>query len=174
MPQSTNSRCVAIASPVEREVCVRVAGHGDDLYIDLGDRNWHVLSGSQQADGPLSQSPPVRFKRTRGMLALPFPDPCRGTSIDALRPSLNVNAKRISCWSSPICLPPYTRADRTRFRILYGEQGSAKTSLLRRLLSPHPIQFDCNQLIAVQPSRPVRRRWQRPPASLRERLQTDP
>jgi hypothetical protein len=77
----------AITSPIERDVRVRVAADGDALYIDIGDRDWHAVRVTA-AGWNIVQSPPVRFRRTRGMLALPFPE--RGASIDALRRFLNV------------------------------------------------------------------------------------
>ena len=111
---------------------VRVAADGNDIYIDLGDRDWHAVRVTA-AGWSVVQSPPVRFRRTRGMLALPFPE--RGTSIDALRPFLNVRDKNdfilVVAWVLAALRPrgPYP------ILALYGEHGTAKTYLIRRLRS---------------------------------------
>ena len=78
----------AICSRSTREVHVRVAADGDDLYIDLVDPDWHAVRVTA-VGWSVVQSPPVRFRRTSGMRPLPFPE--RGASIDALRPFLNIN-----------------------------------------------------------------------------------
>ena len=58
---------------VEREVSVRVAADADDLYIDIGDRDWRAIRITG-VGWSLVQSPPVRFRRTSGTLPLPFPE----------------------------------------------------------------------------------------------------
>jgi hypothetical protein len=121
----------AIASSVEREVHVRVAADGDDLYIDLCDRDWHAVRITA-VGWSVVQSPPVRFRRTAGMQSLPFPE--HGTSLDALRPFLNVNAGDfvlVIAWLLMALQPqgPYP------IIAAIGEQGSAKTSLMRFLRS---------------------------------------
>jgi hypothetical protein len=72
----------AICSQVEREVHVRVAADGDDIYVDLADAGWHAVRVTALG-WSIVQSPPVRFRRAAGMRPLPFPE--RGGSIDALR-----------------------------------------------------------------------------------------
>lgn len=58
----------------EREVYVRVAEHGGNIYVDLANEGWQVVeitaSGWRVVDG---EAAPVRFRRPRGMLALPTP-----------------------------------------------------------------------------------------------------
>jgi hypothetical protein len=121
----------AICSSIEREVHVRVAADRDDLYIDVCDRDWHAVRIT--AGGwSVVQSPPVRFRRTAGMQPLPFPE--RGTSLDALRPFLNVNGGDfvlVVGWLLMALQPqgPYP------IIAAIGEQGSAKTSLMRFMRS---------------------------------------
>jgi hypothetical protein len=79
----------AICSRSTREVHVRVAADGDDIYIDLGDADWHAVRVTA-AGWSIVQNPPLRFRRSTGMRPLPFP--VRGMSIDRLRPFLNINA----------------------------------------------------------------------------------
>ena len=83
-----NSKC-EICSRSTREVHVRVAADGDDIYIDLADADWHAVRVTA-AGWSIVQSPQVRFRRSAGMQPLPFP--ARGMSIDRLRPFLNINA----------------------------------------------------------------------------------
>ncbi len=60
---------------VERSVFLRVAEHGNKVYLDLCNKDWSAVeidaNGWRVVDRPL-----VRFRRTRSMLALP--DPQRG------------------------------------------------------------------------------------------------
>jgi hypothetical protein len=57
------------------------------IYIDLCDDAWRAVE--IDADGwRIVDEPPLRFRRTPGML--PLPVPVRGGSIDDLRPFLNV------------------------------------------------------------------------------------
>jgi hypothetical protein len=128
----------ATCSQVQREVYVRVASEADHLYIDLGDPKWHAvrITGS---DWTLVQSPPVRFRHTSGMQALPFPE--RGTPIDALRPFLNI---RESEFALVVGYLLHALQPRGPYPILvaYGEQGTAKTGfvrLLRSLVDPHEV-----------------------------------
>jgi hypothetical protein len=61
---------------------VRVAGHQQAVYLDLGDPDWQAVE--IRADGwEVIANPPVRFRRGRTVLALPAP--IAGGSLDALR-----------------------------------------------------------------------------------------
>ena len=128
----------AICAPITREVHVRVAADGDDIYVDLGDPAWHAVRIT--ATGwSIVQSPPVRFRRSAGMQPLPFPE--RGIAIDRLRPFLNVSANDfvlVVAYLLAALRPggPYP------ILALIGEQGSAKTSfirLLRSLVDPSTV-----------------------------------
>src|SRR5947207_7173321 len=71
----------------KHEVHMRIAEHGGSIYIELGDEEWRAVE--LRADGwPSIDTPPVRFRRAKGMLPLPMP--LRGGRIDALRKFLNV------------------------------------------------------------------------------------
>ena len=121
----------AICSRSTREVHVRVAADGDDIYIDLADADWHA--GRVTAAGwSIVQSPPVRFRRSAGMQPLPFP--ACGMSIDRLRPFLNINGNDfvlVVAYLLAALRPggPYP------VLALIGEQGTAKTTLVRVLRS---------------------------------------
>ena len=119
----------AICSQVERDVHVRVASEGDDIYIDLCDRDWHAVRVTA-VGWSVVQSPPVRFRRTSGMRPLPFPK--RGTSMDALRPFLNINDNDFVLVVAFLLAALQPRGPYPIF-VLIGEQGSSKTSFVRTL-----------------------------------------
>ena len=103
--------------------------NGDDLYIDLCDRDWHAVRVTA-VGWSVVQSPPVRFRRTSGMRPLPFPK--RGTSIDALRPFLNINDNDFVLVVAFLLAALQPRGPYPIF-VLIGEQGSSKTSFVRTL-----------------------------------------
>jgi hypothetical protein len=58
----------------EREVYVRVAEHGENIYIDLANEDWQVVEITPPGWRVISgEDAPIRFRRPRGMLALPTP-----------------------------------------------------------------------------------------------------
>ena len=128
----------AICSRATREVHVRVAAEGDDIYIDLADADWHAVRVTAMG-WSIVQSPPVRFRRSAGMQPLPFPE--RGVAIDRLRPFLNVNASDFTLVVAYLLAAlrpdgPYP------VLALIGEQGTAKTTfmrLLRSLVDPSTV-----------------------------------
>jgi hypothetical protein len=71
-----------------RFVFLRVAPHGEFIYIDLGDEAWRAIE--IDADGwRIVAEPPVRFRRTKGMLALPVP--LMGGTLEELRNRVNLD-----------------------------------------------------------------------------------
>jgi hypothetical protein len=115
---------------------VRVAGHEGRAYLDLADGEWRAV----RVDGKgwrVVGAPPVRFRRPKGMLPLPAPEP--GGSAADLRAFLNVGEEH---W--PLVLAWLVAALRPSgpFPVLklLGEQGSAKTTaarVLRALVDPN-------------------------------------
>src|SRR5439155_20192661 len=72
----------------ERTVSMRVAEHAGYIYLDLADEHWRAVE--IEPDGwRVLERPPVRFRRSPGMLPLPIPE--RGGSIEALRSFLNLS-----------------------------------------------------------------------------------
>jgi hypothetical protein len=60
------------------EVRVRVAGTGDDpenptFILDLGDDRWSAIEITRAGWKVIEGTPPVKFRRAKGMLALPMP-----------------------------------------------------------------------------------------------------
>jgi hypothetical protein len=129
----------AMTSDTERKVYLRVASHSGDLYVDLCDRDWHAIRVTG-ANWQIVQSPPVRFRRTHGMLPLPFPE--RGTSVGTLRPFLNV--KDENDFTLVVAFILAALRDRGPYPVLglIGEQGTAKSTfarILRSLIDPSSV-----------------------------------
>jgi hypothetical protein len=121
----------------ERLVHVRVGGLDGRLYLDLGDETWRAVE-IDATGWRVVDRPPVRFRRSSGMKAMPIP--VRGGSIETLRSFLNVQSDAdfvlVVAWALA-CLRnhgPYP------VLVLSGEHGSAKSTfsgILRALLDPN-------------------------------------
>ena len=120
----------------ERLVYLRVATVPRRIYIDLCDASWRAIEISE--DGwKLVETPPVRFRRTVGML--PLPEPVRGGQIAELRNHVRVDDNSfvlIVSWLLQVLRGegPYP------ILALTGEQGTGKSvtaDQLRRLVDPH-------------------------------------
>jgi hypothetical protein len=120
-----------------RSIHVRVGGLDNKIYLDLGDETWRAVeidaSGWRVIDRP-----PVRFRRSAGLQALPMP--VSGGSIEMLRSFLNVRSDAdfvlVVAWALA-CL-----RNRGPYPViaLSGEQGSAKSTfsaILRALVDPN-------------------------------------
>lgn len=132
----------ALFTGPERPVYVRVGGLNGRLYLDLCDKTWRTVEIT--LDGwRVICDPPIRFRRPKGMLALPVP--IRVGSGDKqplakLRSFLNVKSDAdfvlVVAWTLA-CLSnhgPYP------LLVLMGEQGCGKSSFargLRALLDPN-------------------------------------
>jgi len=121
----------------ERPVNIRVAEHASRLYLDLADEHWRVV-----AIGPdgwqVIGCPPVRFRRSPGMLALPVPE--RGGSIEELWPFLNLSNQNDFVLVVAWLLAALRTGGPYPLLAISGEQGSAKTvlsKLLRALVDPN-------------------------------------
>lgn len=121
----------------EEELYLRVARHGDDLWLDLGDQTGQAVRINSA--GWEIAAPPVLFKRTALMGALPAPS--RGATLDNLWGRLNIAeadrplvvASLIGALHSDIPHPVLG---------ILGEQGSAKTTatkILVSILDPGPV-----------------------------------
>jgi hypothetical protein len=123
----------------EMEVHVRVAEHEDAIYVDLANERWEAVKITP-AGWRVVSDPPVRFRRPRGMRALPTPKKGKLKGlVDLLRSFINVADDDalwlIVAWLVQAFRPtgPYP------VLILQGEQGSAKSTLerlLRALVDP--------------------------------------
>ncbi len=130
--------CQARYRGPEHETAVRVAQHGDRIYLDLCDAAWRVVDISNNRWRVIENSP-VRFTRRNGMQALP--EPVRGGSLDDLRKITNVpeddDWRLVVAWVvATLFRGPYC------ILALQGEQGSAKSTfakMLRSVVDPHDV-----------------------------------
>jgi hypothetical protein len=119
----------------ELAIFTRVAESGGNIYLDLGDPAWRAVEITP-SDWSIISHPPVHFRRSSGMLALPTP--VHGGHISNLRPFVNVKEEDwvlFVSWLVAAFRPngPYPILG------LYGEQGSAKTTtekVARHLVDP--------------------------------------
>jgi hypothetical protein len=114
----------------EVPVYTRLAGYNGVIYLDLANERWQAVEIT--ASGwHVVEAPPVKFRRTKGML--PLPEPAPGGSLAALRPFVNLASdedwRLLVSWLLAALRPvgPYP------VLVIYGEQGSAKSSLVRIL-----------------------------------------
>jgi hypothetical protein len=118
------------------EVHTRIAEHNGAIYLDLCDEDWRTVC-INTAGWQVVNNSPVKFRRARGMLALPEPE--RGGAIDRLRDYVNVSNDDwplIASWLVAVYRPgkPFP------VLALHGEQGSAKSTtarVLRSLIDPN-------------------------------------
>ncbi len=126
----------ALIDGATEEVHVRFAQRGGSIYLDLADRTWSVVR-IDPTGWQVDQNPPVKFRRTGGML--PLPTPVAGGRLDDLRQFINVSADDealLFAWLVGAARPhgPFP------VLALNGEQGTAKSTtskVLRRLLDPN-------------------------------------
>lgn len=127
---------------LEQEVYIRVAAHNGNIYIDLANKDWEVVEITPAGWRVVSSDvAPVRFRRPRGMLALPTPrggdggDSCDGLLRRFINVSSDADLRLIVAWLIAALRPsgPYP------VLLLQGEQGSAKSTaerLVRSLVDP--------------------------------------
>lgn len=120
----------------EHPVHLRLAERKGAIYLDLGDPEWRAVKITKDGWSVVS-NPRVKFRRTKGMLALP--KPVEGGSIEELRDFVNVADRD---W--PLFLAALIAAFRPRgpYPVLaqHGEQGSGKSinsRVFRAMIDPH-------------------------------------
>jgi hypothetical protein len=121
----------------EQAVQMRIAGSDGKLYLDIGDATWRAVE-IDVTGWRIVNEPPVRFRRAKGMLALP--EPHRGGDLLALRRF--VNAQHDHDFVLVIAWLAAAFRDRGPYPVLalIGEHGTAKSTLarlLRALIDPH-------------------------------------
>lgn len=120
----------------EQPVFIRVAEHDDKIYVDLCNDDWEAVEISQ--DGwRVVPTPPVKFRRCDGMLAIPTPR--SGGKLEELRTFLNVDDDiwyLVVAWLAAALRPNSP----IPLLVLTGEQGSAKSvtaRILQQLIDPN-------------------------------------
>jgi hypothetical protein len=121
----------------EREVHMRVASVGGKIYLDLADKNRHVVVIS--ADGwNVTVGADVRFQRPRGTAELPMPT--EGGSLDEFRSLVNLRSEDDLVLTFAWLLAGLRGIGPFPVLALVGEQGSAKSTLskmIRSLVDPN-------------------------------------
>jgi hypothetical protein len=127
----------------KREVFVRIGYHGNAVYLDLCNDNWEVIEITPEG-WQIIKNPPILFRRSRGMLPLPRPQP--GGSINDLHRILNLgtsgteegdrNLRLVAGWLIGSLAPhgPYAHLN------FVGQAGTAKstaTRTVRNLIDPN-------------------------------------
>src|SRR5438093_1958573 len=137
-----DARCVLTgkAQFEGQEVAVhtRIAMVDDRIYLDLANERWEAVEISK-IGWCVVRNPPVRFRRPRGLLPLPTPEP--SGRVEELRRFANLPQGHESQWTLLAawllgCLRPIGPHP---ILVLHGEQGSAKSTvarILRALVDP--------------------------------------
>lgn len=131
----------------EYPVFSRLAEHEGSIYLDLANKPWESVEITP-AGWRVVATPPVKFRRAKGMLALPHP--VAGGSIGALRDFVNLATEEdwalLAAWLVAASRPqgPYP------VLVLHGEQGSAKSTVsrvLRALIDPNaaPVRSESRE-----------------------------
>lgn len=114
----------------------RVAYHDGCIYIDLCDDEWNIVKISKER-WEVVTGQPVKFTRTKGMLALPLP---KMGNIEKLKTYLNIKTeddfKIIVAWLTSALRPEAP----IPVMVLQGKQGSAKSTtakMLRSVIDPN-------------------------------------
>jgi hypothetical protein len=120
-------------------VFTRLAGHEGAIYLDLANDRWEAVEITAHGWRVVAE-PPVKFRRTRGML--PLPHPLRGGSIDDLQAFLNVGVDDDAGWTliNSWLISTFRPHGPYPVLVLHGEQGSAKSTtsrVLRALIDPN-------------------------------------
>jgi hypothetical protein len=120
----------------QRAVRLRVARADEAIYVDLCNERWEAVRVTA-AGWEVVAKPPVRFRRSPGMLALPTP--MRGGSFSDLWRFVNVSAEDRVLYAAAVVMAfnpdgPYPVLSAN------GSHGSAKSSIgrvLQRLVDPN-------------------------------------
>jgi hypothetical protein len=128
---------IALYKGKQRKVFTRFARRKKAIYVDLGDKQWRAVKIAKNG-WKVVRTALVKFRRTRGLKALPVP--VRNGTVNELRDFLNLQTGRdfilVISWLLAGLNPrgPYP------VLILLGEAGSAKSTtarVLRELLDPN-------------------------------------
>jgi hypothetical protein len=123
----------------QHEVYLRTALVGDCVFLDLGDQTWNVIEITPSGWG-IIPNPPVRFRRTPTMMALPIPQ--SGGSIELLRPFCNLDNDGFVLFICALIDALVAGHPHPVF-VFTGEEGASKTRLAkiaRALVDPNKVR----------------------------------
>jgi hypothetical protein len=146
-PKSALQQCLATLDAVanfdeessRHEVYLRIARHGDCIFLDLGDRAGTIVEITPSGWG-IIPIPPVRFRRTPSMTALPIPQ--SGGSIELLRPFVNLDNNAFILFVCALVDALFEGRPHPVF-FLSGEEGVTKSTLAkiaRMLIDPNKVK----------------------------------
>jgi hypothetical protein len=116
----------------EHDVYIRLAEHENKIYLDLCNSMWECVEVSENG-WRVTSDPPVKFRRTRGML--PLPHPVAGGDITELRRFVNTECEDDWILFLGALLGAMQPKGPFAILVLHGEQGSAKSTLARVMRS---------------------------------------
>jgi len=127
----------ALFDGAEKPIAIRVGRLDDKIFIDLCDECWRAVEIGSDGWKVVTECP-VRFVRSKGMLALP--EPIQGESLEGYRDLVNVPTDDM--WTLLVGWMIAALRPERPFPILIvnGEQGSAKSTLCkmtRDLIDPN-------------------------------------
>ncbi len=128
---------LAIYGGPTHPVYLRLAEHNGKLYLDLGDDEWQAIEIDKQG-WRLISDPPVKFRRTAGMRALP--EPRSGGNIRDLRKFVNVASDEDFALIVAWLLMGFHPTGEYPILVLGGQQGASKSTtarVFRSLLDPN-------------------------------------
>ena len=121
------------------QVYVRMAEHSGKFYLDLCDDQWQAVEIDDTEWRVIqSHQVPVKFRRARGMKALPVP--IKGGSFDNLRDIMNISDDDMWLLLKGWVVGAFNPNGPFPPLIFNGEPGSIKTTrtrLIRRLIDPN-------------------------------------
>lgn len=122
---------VALNLRNEHPVCLRVAMHGGNLYVDLGTSDWQVAEITDKG-WDVIKNPPVKFRRVSNMMPLPTPE--RGGSIELLRSEINTKGRRDFLLAVSWLIGAFNPFGPYAILLFTGQAGSAKSCAARTIL----------------------------------------
>lgn len=119
------------------KTAVRIAKHGDKIYLDFGRRDWKLVE-VDSSGWRIVDSSPVKFIRPASLKELPLPE--NGGNLNEFKELLNLEDSNsftlvmgaLLCYLNPDIVQPIL--------IINGVQGSAKTTMckiIKRCLDPN-------------------------------------
>lgn len=128
---------MAVHDGHELPVCTRATNHAGKIYVSLCDHAWRIIE-IDSAGWRICANSPIRFRRSKGLAALPMPE--TGGKISELRRFLNIRTDADFALCVAWLLAGLRGAGPFPILALRGEQGCAKstaTRILRALVDPN-------------------------------------
>jgi hypothetical protein len=116
----------------ESPVFTRLSEQNDAIYLDLANTSWQTVEISVRG-WRIVETSPVKFRRSKGMLSLPAPE--QGGDLSVLHPFLNIATAEDWCLIVSWLLATLRPTGPYPVLVVHGEQGSAKSTLVRVLRS---------------------------------------